>query len=332
MEQFDITVIGSGPAGYVCAIRASQLGYKVCCIEKGQTLGGTCLNIGCIPSKSLLHSSHLFHQASELNQLGINFDNVSFDLNKIMKSKNESVESLHEKHLLSNILRLRDLKVIDVMIPRADIIAIDIETTKKDLLALLSEKQHSRLPVYRDSLDDVVGTIHIKDILQCLAEGRKFSIAEMVRDVPIVSPSMAVLDLILMMRQMRKHMALVVDEFGGIDGLIAIGDVIEEIVGEIDDEYDEENEPEIMECKDGSILIDARYDIEDFEEKYGELLTDEEREDVDTLGGLVSSIAGRVPVRGEIISHEDSGTVFEVMDADPRRVNRLRIKNIPLSE
>ena len=94
MEQFDITVIGSGPAGYVCAIRASQLGYKVCCIEKGQTLGGTCLNIGCIPSKSLLHSSHLFHQASELNQLGINFDNVSFDLNKIMKSKNESVESL----------------------------------------------------------------------------------------------------------------------------------------------------------------------------------------------------------------------------------------------
>ena len=85
MEQFDITVIGSGPAGYVCAIRASQLGYKVCCIEKGQTLGGTCLNIGCIPSKSLLHSSHLFHQASELNQLGINFDNVSFDLNKIMQ-------------------------------------------------------------------------------------------------------------------------------------------------------------------------------------------------------------------------------------------------------
>ena len=143
---------------------------------------------------------------------------------------------------------------------------------------------------------------------------------------------MAVLDLILMMRQMRKHMALVVDEFGGIDGLIAIGDVIEEIVGEIDDEYDEENEPEIVECKDGSILIDARYDIEDFEEKYGELLTEEEREDVDTLGGLVSSIAGRVPVRGEIISHEDSGTVFEIMDADPRRVNRLRIKNIPLSD
>lgn len=245
---------------------------------------------------------------------------------------NESVESIHEKHLLSNILRLRDLKVVDVMIPRADIIAIDINTTKKDLLTMLSEKQHSRLPVYRDSLDDVVGTIHIKDILQCLAEGRKFNIAEMVRDVPIVSPSMAVLDLILMMRQMRKHMALVVDEFGGIDGLIAIGDVIEEIVGEIDDEYDEENEPEIVECKDGSILIDARYDIEDFEEKYGELLTEEEREDVDTLGGLVSSIAGRVPVRGEIISHEDSGTVFEIMDADPRRVNRLRIKNIPLSD
>lgn len=244
----------------------------------------------------------------------------------------DSVESIHEKHLLSNILRLRDLKVTDVMIPRADIIAVDINTTKKDILTLLSEKQHSRLPVYRGSLDDVIGTIHIKDILQCLAAGRKFNMSELVRDVPIVSPSMAVLDLILMMRQMRKHMALVVDEFGGIDGLIAIGDVIEEIVGEIDDEYDEENEPEIIECKDGSILIDARYDIEDFEEKYISLLTEEEHEDIGTLGGFVSAIAGRVPVRGEIISHEETGTVFEIMDADPRRVNRLRVKNIPDSE
>ena len=94
MEQFDITVIGSGPAGYVCAIRAAQLGYKVCCVEKGQTLGGTCLNIGCIPSKSLLHSSHLYHQASDLSELVINFDNVSFDLSKIMKSKSDSVASL----------------------------------------------------------------------------------------------------------------------------------------------------------------------------------------------------------------------------------------------
>jgi magnesium and cobalt transporter len=239
----------------------------------------------------------------------------------------ESVAS-HERLLISNILKIRDMTVLDVMIPRADIAAIDVEATKDELMALLADKQVSRIPVYRDTLDDVIGTVHIKDILTCLAAGRDIKLADMVRDVPVVSPAMAVLDLLLLMKENRKHMVMVVDEFGGIDGLATIGDVIEAIVGEVEDEFDTEEQPQIMERPDGTLLADARVDIEEFEEKFGQILTEDEREDVDTLGGLVFTIAGRVPARGEVIRHE-SGMIFEIVDADPRRVNTLRIKNIP---
>ncbi len=251
----------------------------------------------------------------------------------IVEAENSNDEfasiSAHERLLLSNILKLQDDRVVDVMIPRADIFAIDITTSQEELLQMLSQKQHSRIPVYRETMDDVVGTIHIKDILGCLADNRKVEIQNLLRDVPIVSPSMHVLDLLLMMKQMRKHMALVVDEFGGIDGLVTINDIIESIVGEIEDEYDQGEDPQIIENKDGTVLADARLDIDEFEEMYGEILTEEEREDIDTLGGLVFSIAGRVPARGEIITHEN-GMIFEIIDADPRRVNRVQIKNIPL--
>jgi CBS domain containing-hemolysin-like protein len=235
----------------------------------------------------------------------------------------------HERELISNILKLRDLDVRDIMVPRADIISIDIETSQKDLLSLLSEKQFSRLPVFRESLDDIVGTIHIKDILSCLAVGKRVEIEDLIREVPIVSPAMSMLDLILMMQQKKRHMALVVDEFGGIDGLVTIGDVIEAIVGEIEDEYDHDSQPEITKESNGSYLADARLDIEDFEKEFGEMLTEEEREDVDTLGGLVNSMAGRVPTRGEVLSHP-SGITFEILEADPRRVSRMRIKDIPI--
>lgn len=237
--------------------------------------------------------------------------------------------SAHERALIGNILKLQDLKVVDVMIPRADIIAVDINISEQEILSLLSEKQHSRLPVYRDNLDEVVGSIHIKDILACLAAKEDLHIENLIRDVPIVSPSMTVPDLLLMMRQMRKHMALVVDEFGGIDGLVTIGDVIESIVGEIDDEYDLDDDPVIFENKDGSITADARAPLDEFQEQYGYFLSEEELEDIDTIGGLIFALAGRVPGRGEILSHE-CGISFEIIDADPRRVNRVIVRNLPL--
>lgn len=241
---------------------------------------------------------------------------------------NTDLVTSQERALLSNILELRDIKVVDVMVPRTDIIAIREDISQEELLNLLAQKQVSRLPVYRDTLDDVLGTVHIKDVLGALAQGKHINIEEMLTEIPIVSPAMSVLNLILEMRENRRHMALVVDEFGGIDGLVTIGDVIEAIIGEIDDEHDNETPLQMQENPDGSILADARLDLEDFEERYGSIFTEEEHEENDTLGGLVCFIAGHVPARGEVIKHP-SGMVFEVRDADPRRVHLIKIKNLP---
>ncbi|MCB9964083.1 MAG: HlyC/CorC family transporter [Rhodospirillales bacterium] len=238
--------------------------------------------------------------------------------------------AVHERILISNVLKLRDMTVFDVMVPRADIVAISLDTDHKDLLALLSEKQYSRLPVYRDNLDDVIGTIHIKDILAELAQGHQsFKIKDLIRSVPIVSPAMPVLDLMLQMQQSTKHLALVVDEYGGIDGLVTIGDLVESIVGEIDDEFQNETQPALIRNADGTLIVDARYDLDEFEEEFGKILPDDEREDIDTLGGLAFALAGRIPARGEILTHEQSGLRLEILDADPRRVNRLKIRDLP---
>ncbi len=237
----------------------------------------------------------------------------------------------HERTLITNVLKMRDLTVAEIMIPRAEIVAIDINTPQEELFALLSHKQYSRIPVYRETLDDVLGSIHIKDILSTLAQGQRLDIAALVRDLPIVSPAMRVIDLILFMRSRRKHMVLVVDEYGGIDGMATIGDVVESLVGEIEDEYEQDDDPELIVNRDGSILADARYDIDDFQEKYGALLTEEQLDDVDTIGGMIFALIGRIPAQGEIIAHE-SGVTFEILDADPRRVNRVMIRNLPLQQ
>ncbi|HEY0838405.1 MAG TPA: hemolysin family protein [Azospirillum sp.] len=234
----------------------------------------------------------------------------------------------NERALLGNVLKLRDRTVVDVMVPRADIIGVDVSTPLPALIQRMSEEAHSRLPVYRETLDDVVGMVHIKDVLVCIASQKHGELKDIVRDVLIVAPSMPVLDLLLQMRQTRQHMALVVDEFGGIDGLVTIEDLVEEIVGEIEDEHDDTVQPRLMDRPDGSLLADARVAIEDFEARVGPVLTEEEREDIDTLGGLVVSLAGRVPGRGELLKHP-SGLEFEVVDADPRRIKRLRVRNVP---
>ena len=236
----------------------------------------------------------------------------------------------HERVLLGNILELRRLSAEDVMVPRADIVSVDIETGIDELTEVMSGAAHSRVPVYRENLDDVIGIVHIKDVLKHAAAGRLFDLAKILRTVLIVAPSMRALDLLLEMRLSRVHMALVVDEFGGIDGLITIEDLVEEIVGEIEDEHDVAEGPKLIERPDGSLIADARATIEEFEELVGPVLAEEEREeDVETLGGLVSYLAERVPTRGELIVHAASGVSFEVMEADPRRVKRLRVRNLP---
>ena len=227
--------------------------------------------------------------------------------------------------LISNVIKLRDLTVIDVMIPRVDIQALEINTSREALMKILAEDQHSRLPVYRGTLDDMVGAIYIKDVIGCIAQDKPVVIEQLVREVPIVSPAMRVPDLILMMKAQRKHIAFVVDEYGGIDGMVTLGDVIEAIIGEFEDEHDVDDGSGVTQMPDGSILADARIATGDFERLCGIKLTEEEQEENDTLGGLIFSLAGRVPARGEIIGH-DSGAIFEILDADPRRVKRVLVR------
>lgn len=231
----------------------------------------------------------------------------------------------HEGAIIRNVLGLRDITAYDVMVPRADIVAVDQATRLTDLSRQMSDVAHSRMPVFRDSLDDIIGMVHIKDVLAHLNRGDDVTAGALAREILIVAPSSRALDLLQEMRMTRRHMALVVDEYGGIDGLITIEDLIEEIVGDIVDEHDTEEGPKLVERSDGTIIADARATVEDLEELAGPFLSEEEREEIDTLGGLVFSLAGRVATRGEVIRHPN-GIEFEVMDGDPRRLRRLKVR------
>jgi magnesium and cobalt transporter len=257
-------------------------------------------------------------------------------LEEMLEERQEVAEPIdpQEKMLIGNILKLHELNTADVMVQRVDIVALDVDTPFPEAVRLFIEQGHSRIPVYRETLDDVLGFLHVKDILGPLvdaraSDGRPVQLAKLVRKVLVVAPSMPLLDLLMQMRLSRIHMAMVVDEFGGIDGLVTIEDVIEEIVGEIEDEHDDAATPQLVQRPDGSVVADARTPIETFEERFGlRLLDADAEEDIDTLGGLVFMLAGRVPSRGETISHP-SGISFEVLDADPRRVKRLRVRGLP---
>jgi magnesium and cobalt transporter len=234
---------------------------------------------------------------------------------------------LHERVLLRNVLRLRDKSAYDVMVPRADIVAMAEDLTLDQAIRLIQREGHSRFPVYRQNLDDIVGMVHIKDVFAAVGrDPATFSMKAILRKPLFVVPTVPVLDLLLQMRAARIHMALVIDEYGGVDGLVTIEDLVETIVGDISDEHDEVVAPTIQERPDGTLEMDARTTIEAFEAKMGSVLTEEEREhDIDTVGGLVFTLAGRVPARGELISHP-SGLEFRVLDADPRKIRRLRVR------
>ena len=239
--------------------------------------------------------------------------------------------SAHERVLIGNILKLHGRTAADVMVPRIDIVALDVETPFPEVVKCMVEQGHSRVPVYRETLDDVIGFIHVKDVLAPVADRQQTKLAPILRKVLFVAPSLPTLDLLVQMRQARTHIAMVVDEFGGIDGLVTIEDLIEEIVGEIEDEHDVADSPSLTERADGTLIVDARTPIEVLEERQGtRLRPTAEQEEVDTLGGLVSSLAGRVPKRGEIIAHP-SGIEFEILDADPRRIKRLRVRRPPVA-
>lgn len=239
----------------------------------------------------------------------------------------------HERALLTNVLKQRNATVEQIMVPRADIASVEYETPVADVIKLLVEQGHSRVPVYRGTLDEVVGMVHIKDLASMILEanangGETGDLSKAMRRVIFVAPSARVLDLLLEMRIKRTHMAMVVDEYGGIDGLVSIEDLVEQIVGDISDEHDDESELELTDRADGTVIADARVPLAHFVERYGPVFTEEELSEHDTLGGLVFRLTGRVPSLGELVAHPN-GIEFEIMDADPRRIRRLRLRNLP---
>ena len=234
--------------------------------------------------------------------------------------------NLQERALIANVLRLREMSADDVMVPRPDIIAMRADVSLEQAIELLRQEGHSRLPVFREHLDDLMGMVHIKDVFAFSGTPAEFSVEKILRKPLLVAPQIGVLDLLLQMRQTRTHLALVVDEYGGIDGLVTIEDLVETIVGDISDEHDEIEGPLVVERADGALDLNALLPVEEFEEKMGKVLSDDEHEaDIETVGGLVFNLAGRVPAKGEIIVHP-SGVEFLVLEADARRIRRLRAR------
>jgi len=233
---------------------------------------------------------------------------------------------VQERALIANVLRLREITADDVMVPRPDIIAMRVDVTLAQALDQIRKEGHSRLPVFRDNLDDLLGMVHIKDVFAFTGAPETFSLEKILRKPLMVAPQITVLDLLLQMRQTRTHLALVVDEYGGIDGLVTIEDLVETIVGDIADEHDEIEGPMLVERADGALDLNALLPVEDFEARMGPVLSPDEREaDIETVGGLVFNLAGRVPTKGEIVAHP-SGIEFLVLEADARRIRRLRAR------
>lgn len=228
-------------------------------------------------------------------------------------------------------LRLQEFeqaRVEDAMIPRADIVAVEVETSFNDLITIFAKATHSRLPVYRDTLDNPIGFVHIKDVVGEIArdgETAEKPLERIARNALIVPPSMPLADLLVKMQATRIHLAIVVDEYGGTDGLISLEDLVEEIVGEIEDEHDA-GTPMLTVRGTGLWEVDARMEIEDFAEQTGiDLELADFEDEIDTLGGVAFALAGRIPERGEVLCHPD-GTEFEIIDADSRRIRRMKLR------
>lgn len=262
------------------------------------------------------------------------------------------------KSMMLNIIEFSGLRVDDVMVPRVDIVAIDETDSMRELLEKFIEANHSRIPVFRETLDGVTGMIHVKDFMRWMtargakkrkktkpeeiaatetitaAGGLTIAASELAttvkqaginREVLFVPPSMPATDLLVRMQASHTHLAIVIDEYGGTEGLVSIEDLVEVIVGDISDEHDTDEDVAIKPVEEGIYTADGRVDLSEAENLLGiDLLADDEEEEADTLAGLVFKIAGRVPTRGEIIRHE-SGLEFEILDSDPRRVKRVRI-------
>jgi len=253
----------------------------------------------------------------------------SKDINNIIDTSDNSSRELtpEEKNMLNNVIGFGESRVEDCMVPRADIVGLELDTDVKDILKIFSESNHSRIPVYRETLDNPIGMLHMKDLISVFSDKNfdDIDIEKFLREILFVPPSMKSRDLLVRMQTSRIHMALVIDEYGGTDGLVTIEDLIEEIIGEIEDELFEEDLDRIK-IYDNYIDSSARASIEEINDIVGKsLFTDDIDEEINTIGGLVFVLAGRVPQRGELINHP-LGFEIEITDADSRRIKKVRLR------
>ncbi len=291
--------------------------------------------------------SSLFERLRAL--LGLQAGSVRDDIEEALEGSDGGADfSPKERTILKNVLALHDVRVADVMAPRADMVALPLEATVAEALAMFRTAGHSRLPVFHETLDDPRGMVHIRDFLDFLASNPAFGLiaaksaaqggarksfdmstplseTPLVRPVLFAPPSMPALDLLARMQASRIHIALVIDEYGGTDGLVTMEDIVETIVGNIEDEHDEAEGEQVSRGPDGKFTVEARAPLDEVAKAVGlDVSALEAADDVDTIGGLVTAIAGRVPARGEIVGGPQ-GFEFEVLDADPRRLKRVRI-------
>ena len=253
----------------------------------------------------------------------------SKDINDIIDTSDNSSRELtpEEKNMLNNVIGFGESRVEDCMVPRADIVGLELDTDVKDILKIFSESNHSRIPVYKETLDNPIGMLHMKDLISVFSDKNfdDIDIEKFLREILFVPPSMKSRDLLVRMQTSRIHMALVIDEYGGTDGLVTIEDLIEEIIGEIEDELFEEDLDRIK-IYDNYIDSSARASIEEINDIVGKsLFTDDIDEEINTIGGLVFVLAGRVPQRGELINHP-LGFEIEITDADSRRIKKVRLR------
>ena len=256
-------------------------------------------------------------------------NNLKQSIETVLDSDLKDTEGIskHERLMLLNILKIDGIRSSDIMIPRADIGAVELNDSFEKVLEVFIKEAHSRVPIYEKNLDNIVGMIHIKDLVNYQNQKKTETnfLQNLKREILEIPPSMPVLDLLLKMQLTRLHMGIVIDEYGCTDGLVTIEDVIEEITGEIEDEHDEKNLPMLIKSSLNTFEASARIEIDELQKVTNvEFLNVHDNDDVDTLGGLIFSITGRVPQRGEIIKHS-SGTTFEIKDADPMKIKSVKV-------
>lgn len=232
----------------------------------------------------------------------------------------------NEREILGNVLNLRDVQVQDIMVPRVEIEALPVTTSMEELISRFVESQKSSLIVFQGNIDNLLGVVYLKDVANWFRMNKPFNLSIFVKEVLFVPPTMKSLDLLFKMRETGIKLAIVVDEYGGVDGLVSFRDIIEEVIGDIQDATEIKNQKKkVLKSSDGSVVADAKSTFSEVY-KYGGIKITSGDKTIDTIGGMISSITGKVPVRGELVTSKDGSLEFEILDADPRRIKSVRIR------